>query len=98
MSGLLISFRNLLDGRDESMRLVFCACVELRHLYAHVFLSFFLCSCIAADLLFFRGFLSVLGSMFASDVVPSAASFASLSAILLPSMLTCPAVHLSVRA
>ena len=71
ISNSLISFRNLSDGSDESICLNLCTRGEFCHSLVHAFVIFFLWSCFAADLLCFSGFLSSLGSAFASDVVPS---------------------------
>ncbi len=83
-----IRFRNLLEGRVGSMHLALSTLGESDHSFLHMFLSALLKCCFAADLLRVRGFLSVLGSLRAGDVFPSAAAFASLSACLLPSIPT----------
>src|ERR1700733_9961452 len=96
MSGSLVSFKNFGEGNDESICLSLRARGDSHHSLFQVFLSFVLWRCIAADLLYFNCFLRIFGSSEAGDVMPSAAAFASLSAFSLPSILTCPAVHLSV--
>ena len=93
MSGPLVSFRKFNHGTEESICLVLCVRGDLHQFFLHSFLSFILCSCFAADLLCFRGFLSTFGNKVFSVVFPSAAFLASLSASSFPSMLTCPAVQ-----
>ena len=71
-------------------------CGDSCHLLFHLFFESLLCFCFMADMLIFSGQCSRFGRSVLSELWPSAAFFASASAISLPCMPTCPAIQLSV--
>ncbi len=93
---LLIRLRKVFDGVVSSSVLILVPLDEFLHLVFHFALMtllrfFFTAAGLVVSLRFSR-----CGRSFLSDVVPRAAFLASLSALLLPCIPVCPAVHRSV--
>ena len=82
----LISFRNVFEGSEESMALILLYLADTFHSCAHLFLSRLLFSCFRADLFCLSCFLNSGRRDFLSDVFPSVALFASVSASSFPSI------------
>ncbi len=94
--GLLINFRNLLEGVDLSVLIVTFPHSEFLHSSCHSFLSPSLYAFFSADGLVSMGFLRSWERCSVSDVWPLAASFASSSASSLPSIPSCHSVSMYV--
>ena len=71
---------------------------DISHVVAHFALNLQVNSCLSAEALDRRGFLSVWGRLILGLERPAAASFASLSASSLPLTLLCPDIHLIVSS
>lgn len=89
----LIMLRNLSDGVVSSNVTILAPLCELPHLVFHLFLAVLLWCCLSATGLATSLLRSRGGRSFLSEVVPLAAIFASLSALSLPAIPTCPAVQ-----
>jgi hypothetical protein len=92
----LINFRKVSDGVESSIAAIFAPCGEFLQLAFQCSLIDLLCLRFSAVGLVVSLRRRKDGRRFLSEVMPAAAAFASLSALSLPAMPECPAVHLSV--
>ena len=97
MSVMLIVHSRWAEGVRLSIFSMPCPLTELLHAFSQHVLISLLCFCLIAEGLTVSVCLRKLGRRLLSDVLPSMALFASLSALSLPGMPTCPAVHRSTR-
>ena len=91
---LLIVVTNFTDGVDSSIRRVLLPLVDPLHASLHFFLALSTWDLFTADGFMWSGFRKYEGKSCLSELVPSAAFLASLSASSFPSIPSCPAVHL----
>src|SRR6266699_6839858 len=93
---LLIRLRKVFNGVVLSSILIFVPLVEFLHLVSHFLLMILLRFFFNAVGLVVSLHLSRCGRSFLSNVIPCTAFLAFLSAVLLPCIPVCPAVHCSI--